>query len=423
MPRWRSRSGSLGSVIYNIDMADLHDTYPRLRLIDTKPIDYEGARYLLLRDPLGLNEDTLLVPQPLIPLLAMCDGTRNPAAIRGALAIRFGLFLSVQRIEEFLRTLDEALLLDNDRSRRARASAAVAFRQSSFRQPASAGASYPEDPGELAQYLQGYLDTANGKASPSNKLVRGIVSPHIDYERGGPVYAQVWGQATRSVKDADLAIIFGTDHYSEGYPISLTRQNYATPFGTLPTNTAIVDELADVLGTEEAYAGELHHRKEHSIELAAVWMHYIRDRKPIELVPILTGSLDTGGRKVEQSRIEAFLDVLQRAMQRRRVLVVAAGDLAHVGPAFDTEPVNQAYLANLKAADDELIAEMCAGDAQGFIQAIQRVQDRNNVCGVSPIYLTLRLLGPLRGQNQGYAVCPADTTNTSVVTICGVTLQ
>lgn len=404
-------------------MADLSDTFPRLRLIDTKPIDYEGAKYLLLRDPLGLNEDTLLVPQPLIPLLAMCDGTRNPAAIRGALAIRFGLFLSTQRIEDFLGTLDEALLLDNDRSRRARALAAVAFRQSNFRQPASAGASYPEDPGELAQYLQGYLDSANGKAEPADYPMRGIVSPHIDYERGGPVYAQVWGQAAKSVRDADLAIIFGTDHYSEGYPISLTRQNYATPFGTLPTNTAIIDELADVLGSEEAFAGELHHRKEHSIELAAIWMHYIRDRKPIELVPILTGSLDNGGRKVERGRIDAFLDVLHGVLQRRRVLVVAAGDLAHVGPAFDTEPVDVANLANLKAADEELIANMCAGNAHGFMQAIQRVQDRNNVCGVSPIYLTMRLLHPLKGENQGYAVCPADTANTSVVTICGMTLQ
>ena len=77
----------------------------------------------------------------------------------------------------------------------------------------------------------------------------------------------------------------------------------------------------------------------------------------------------------------------------------------------------------LKNADDELIETMCQGNAEGFNGAIRRVQDQNNVCGVSPIYLTLRLLAPLKGQNHGYAVCPADTTHTSVVTICGVTLQ
>jgi hypothetical protein len=65
---------------------------------------------------------------------------------------------------------------------------------------------------------------------------------------------------------------------------------------------------------------------------------------------------------------------------------------------------------------------MCRGDAEGFHGAIQRVQDANNVCGVTPIYLTLRLLAPQHGENLGYAVCPADEAQTSVVTICGVSL-
>ena len=42
--------------------------------------------------------------------------------------------------------------------------------------------------------------------------IRGVVSPHIDYARGGPVYKAVWSAAEQAVQDADLAIIFGTDH-------------------------------------------------------------------------------------------------------------------------------------------------------------------------------------------------------------------
>lgn len=253
--------------------------------------------------------------------------------------------------------------------------------------------------------------------------VRGIISPHIDYDRGGPIYAQVWSRAAASVRDADLAIIFGTDHFSEGHPITLTRQNYATPFGILPTDTALVDQLANVIGEEAAFAGELHHRREHSIELAAVWMHYIRGGEPITLVPILTGSLDSTGQQLNGPELENLLAVLRQGMAGRKAIVVAAGDLAHVGPAFDGSPVNQDSLKVLNHADDELIQAMCQGDAEGFNGAIQSVQDRNNVCGVSPIYLTLRLLSPSQGQSQGYAVCPADSDQTSVVTICGVTLK
>lgn len=404
-------------------MTNFETNPPKIRLIDTQPIEYEGATYLLLRDPLGLTEKSLLVPQPMIPALAMCDGTRTPATLRASLAVRYGLFLTTQRIEEFLIALDDALLFENERSQQALVEAQAEFRKAPFRPPASAGISYPDEPQELADLLQGYIDQVNGKAHSANAAVRGIISPHIDYERGGPIYAQVWNEAAESVREADLAIIFGTDHFSEGHPITLTRQNYATPFGVLPTETSLIDELAQVVGEEEAFVGELHHRREHSIELAAVWMHHIRGGKPIHMVPILTGSLDSSGQPLDNARTKGVIDILRQGLRGRKAIVVAAGDLAHVGPAFDTEPVNPGKLVLLKSADDELIQNMCQGDAEGFYGAIRKVQDQNNVCGVSPIYLTLRLLAPLKGESQGYAVCPADTNQTSVVTICGVTLQ
>lgn len=400
-------------------MTDFDVTYPKIRLIDSSPIEYEGSRYLLLRDPLGLTEKTLLIPQPLVPLLILCDGTRSPATLRSVMAVRYGTFLSIQRVEDTLRSLDDALLLENGRSRQARARVQAEFRQEQFRSPASAGASYPGDPNELSLYLQKYLDQVNGSLHGAKPPVRGIVSPHIDFERGGPVYARVWSQAAVEVRAADLVVIFGTDHFSEGYPVSLTRQNYATPFGVLPTDTRIVDAIADAIGTEEAFAGELHHRREHSIELAAVWLHYIRNKRPVHLVPILTGSVTAENRPVV---FDTLLAALRQATTGRRVVFVAAGDLAHVGPAFDTEPYDPGKLVLLKDADDELVEAMCSGSADTFLSAIQRVEDRNNVCGVTPIYLTLRMLAPLQGQSQGYAVCPADQTRTSFVTICGVTL-
>ena len=63
---------------------------------------------------------------------------------------------------------------------------------------------------------------------------------------------------------------------------------------------------------------------------------------------------------------------------------------------------------------------MCAGDAEGFLAAIKRVQDRNNVCGVPPIYLALRMLGQVQGERVAYDRCPADEDGTSLVSVCGV---
>ena len=59
---------------------------PKLRMVDAQPVNYEGATYLLLRDPLALTDQTLLVPQPYVPLLALMDGSRNIGALRAAAA-------------------------------------------------------------------------------------------------------------------------------------------------------------------------------------------------------------------------------------------------------------------------------------------------------------------------------------------------
>jgi len=51
--------------------------------------------------------------------------------------------------------------------------------------------------------------------------VAGVISPHIDYQRGGPVYAAVWQRAAGAIRGAELVIVFGTDH--SGGPGKLTR--------------------------------------------------------------------------------------------------------------------------------------------------------------------------------------------------------
>lgn len=116
----------------------------------------------------------------------------------------------------------------------------------------------------------------------------------------------------------------------------------------------------------------------------------------------------------------AVLAVLRRAIAGKRTLIVASGDLAHVGPAFGGASLDHAGRHAIACADDALIAAMRAGDATGFFGAIRATQNQYNVCGVAPIYLALRLLGASRGEQAGYAVCPADAHDTSVVTVTGM---
>ena len=254
--------------------------------------------------------------------------------------------------------------------------------------------------------------------------MRGLVSPHIDYARGGPVYARVWKQAEEAVKAADLVILLGTDHWGRDGVFTLTHQSYGTPFGVLPTAQDVVDRLADALGNETAFADEFHHRGEHSIELAAVWLHYIRGGEPCAVIPILCGSfghfVQGEADPARDAALNGLVDGLREVMAERRTLVVAAADLAHVGPAFGGGALDVLGQASLQAADDEIIERMVGGDAEGFLAAIRRDGDRRNVCGLPPIYVALRALSPVQGERVAYDHCPADQNGTSLVSICGL---
>ncbi len=414
-------------------MSSTEIRYPKLRSLDIRPIVQNGRQHVLLRDPLQLYQGTVVVPQPLHMVLALCDGTReNAGALSASLAVRHGVRIPPSAIDRLLQALDRAYLLENDTYLQAQGRTLAEYRAAPFRPPTSAGQSYPDDPHELKRLLDGYLDQV--EASPDETLptsppIRGLISPHIDYARGGPVYAQVWKGATDAVREADLALILGTDHYGGEGTITLTRQNYATPYGVLPTAGDVVDGLAEAIGREASFTEELHHRTEHSVELAAVWLHHMRAGEPCDTVPVLCGSfrhsIQERTNAAQHPRIDApsdgaLVDAFRRLVQGRQVLVVAAADLAHVGPVFGGRPADIVGRARLQAADQELIDHITSGNAAGFLENIRRVDDRNNVCGVPPIYLALRLLQPVQGELVAYDRCPADRQGTSLVTICGI---
>ena len=142
------------------------------------------------------------------------------------------------------------------------------------------------------------------------------------------------------------------------------------------------------------------------------------------MVPVLCGTIHrperNGALAERDAAIDALVEAFRATTHGRRTLVVAAADLAHVGPAFGGYPLDLTGRGRLKAADDALIERVCAGDARGFLDEIQRVDDRNNVCGVPPIYLALRMLYPVEGELVAYDRCPADGQGTSFVSVCGI---
>ncbi|MBN2100161.1 MAG: AmmeMemoRadiSam system protein B [Dehalococcoidia bacterium] len=440
---------------------------PKLRAVNIQPAMHRGQQGVLLADPLGIKESSLFVPAALAPLLPLIDGSRDLGTLRTGFELRTGIPLIPQVVENLISELDASCLLDNAHFAQALRSATDEYRRAKSRPPIMAGRSCPGDPQELARLLQGHLDAAQSRrvqgevpagglgVSPNSlplpprvgdrglKLrheipsdgvadmppwaakVKGIISPHIDFPRGGPIYGEVWATAAVSVKEADLIVILGTDHNGGEGGITLTRQSYETPWGVLPTDQDVVDRIATSAGEDAVFAGELRHRSEHSVEAAVIWAHYLRRDKPCRMVPILCGSFEPFIRQnvgpSTSGAISATTEVLSETAGRRRTIIVAAADLAHVGPAFgDLLPLDLAARARLEAQDRRLLEILAKADPRAFLEEIATDGDQRRICGIPPIYITLAVLAGMEGTSAGYAQCPASDDGTSMVSICGM---
>jgi hypothetical protein len=430
----------------------------------------EGEDRLWLRDPLELagRSQAVLIPAPLVPLLAGCDGTRDAAALGRQFAARTGMTLPAGTVEQLVDALDGALLLDSPRYRQALAQALDAYRRLPFRQPMIAGRGYPAEGPALDDRFRDYAPAWTAEAAvgaveraaattlaggvrppelapmaPLGPLrpAGGVLSPHIDYQRGGPLYAVTWVAAISAVATADVIVIFGTDHHGSAGRLTPTRLPYATPWGTLPLDGAAVDALGAALGESAAFEEELHHRREHSIELAAVWLHWALRRGGRQgpdlppLLPVLCGSFFPYTQEAvagacpvpeDDPALDGVVEALAAAVGGRRALVVSAADLAHVGPAFgDPSGLDDAAKVALAASDARLLEPALAGTAGDFLAALRLASDRTRVCGLPPTYWALRLLErlagrPVPGRLTGYRQCPADDAFGSVVSIAGV---
>lgn len=403
--------------------------FPKLRSIQFRPVSHEGQQYFLLDDPFKLSDEQLFLPHALARIATLCDGTRSAAQLHEALAADAPYPPPPNIVDDMIEGLDKMFLLDNERAAEAINEALASYRDQPFRPPLFAGQSYPDSPDDLDEFLASYSTDDDGLADwemsdLSDKTWRGLISPHIDYQRGGHVYAKVWERARGAIEAADIILIFATDHHGGHASLTLSSLPYATPYGVVPTDGAVVGRLSDVLGGD-AYALELNHLQEHSIELVTTWLHYVR-RDLCPVVPILVGSFyhfTPDGHPMEDEQIARFMAALREATAGKNVFCVASVDLAHVGPAFDSAyKMDDVRREALAAVDEQLQQAIVDGDAESWYQQLAEIRNENNVCGFSPTYLMLKFMGETAGHKIAYAQCPADAQNTSTVSICGMLL-
>lgn len=395
---------------------------PVIRAVEAFPINDKGERRICLRDPQRIAKNTLMLSPAAVYILTLCDGTRTIDEIRLDSAQQLGQELPREQIEQLIAQLDAELYLESKSYQDAVIQLEAAFRAAPHREAFHAGGAYEGDAVALAEKLNTLQDEARSSLAPDNNggPIAALVSPHIDLHRGGPCFAHAYNEL--AARDgADLYVIFGTGHQSRRSLFIATKKSYDTPLGLVETDDAFIDEF-NRRSAYDVFDEELLHRDEHSIEFQALWLKHINKDRPFKIAPILTGSLHSFVREGKSPRDDAqltqSLDALRELIDAYdgRVTVIAGADMSHVGRRFGHETgIPQDELERVEREDRELLDAMEACDAERFYQSIADKKDRNNVCGLSPIYFMLDAARPSRGRLLNYARA-VETESESVVT-------
>ncbi len=405
---------------------------PKLRGVDASMVEQGGERCLALRDPLGIATTPALIPLDLVPIVARFTGSHTFAEIQREIWRDEGIDVPIEVIRDAASALEDALFLEGPKAAAAIETARRAFRDGPLRKAAFAGAAYPGEAKKLDAYITkdciGARFTSEEGLGSRGDVLRALVLPHIDPWRGARGYGACADTLAKALpKDARTFVLLGTSHAPMTSPFCVCPIGFDTPLGPLAPHDDAIARLVRA-ASFDPHVDLLNHAHEHSIELSAVFLKHVLDRKGLaedaRIVPILCGlgeAQSTGRDPASDGSVSAFVAELRRIVRDENAVILAGADLAHVGPKFgDPRPADPSARRALEDRDRESLDRARQGDALGFFQHVVADRDSRRVCGTGPVYT---LLSALDGSAKGkllYYDQNVDPTEGSIVSHAGM---
>lgn len=398
------------------------DEYPKLRVLDAFPHQTREGLAVVLRDPLQISQEVLLVPPQLLAILSLMDGCHSLSDLRQETALRTGQLVSLEELAQIVTRLDQARFLESTGFQRQQEELIGHFLQQTIREPFHAGLGYPAEPNALTDLLDSYYRHPDGAGLPTaiNKPTpRGVVAPHIDLRLGGPLYTHSY-RTIAEAQPPDVFIILGIGHMGLPGFYSVAMKDFRTPLGTVPCDR----ELASLI--IEAGRGDFDedfsHRSEHSIEFQTLFLHHLFAADTPAIVPVLTSfsyfQLDRSGWRTVDRFCRAVQDAL--AATGKRACFIAGVDLAHIGPRYgDSSSPGPDAITSTLTRDRALLELVASGDPAGLVECIRAEKDARRICGFSALVTLLHLLEGASGRCLAQGHCLIDESG-SFVTFGGV---
>ncbi len=378
---------------------------PAVRPLDIAPVQVKNQQILMVRDPLGLLEGAaLLAPDPLLLVfLEMADGNTTLGEMAQKLTMASGQIIPVGIFEDVARQLDEALLLQTEKFVEALKKKHEDYMQSPkrpytvFRAEGADRLAFMKELGEeFRRHRMSKLSPPEHLELPGNAVI-GILSPHIDYNRGGEAYAWAYQALKEHGTNAKTYIILGTSHRPLMNPFAATRKNYDTPFGEIETDQALLDEIIAEYG-DGLLADEYSHAQEHTVELEAIYLKKTIEDREFKIVPILVGSVDELLEGEEQpnqeEEVAKFCAAIRKVIEKHGddVAIIGGVDFSHCGPEFGQEELNEPEREKeIEKNDRSALEAIESGDSSKFFDCFRPELNNQNVCSIAPIYVMMEI--------------------------------
>ncbi|GEM_PF-1904957 len=361
---------------------------PRLRALEFIPHREGEINGFIVRDPLMLTGNVIFIPEPVAFILSFFDGEREFVDVQEAFLKKYGEMLFTEDIERLIDDFDSQLLLDNENYRSRLDNILREYREAPYRKLHSLPRTYKD----FSLLRERIREKTKEKEEPE----KGIISPHIDYERGLEGYSLAYS-GWRAFEGKTL-IFLGVNHTPFSDKFILTGKGYETPWGNVEPDLEAIKALEEVL--EDPYGDELAHAFEHSIELNVAFLKALMDNFKMVglLVPSFVHSIEEG--KLPEG-YEPVFEVLHELSSLPGYFLVSASDLSHYGLRFGDGVKAEKLLPSVEAFDRRILEQAERGNGDGFLSLFFPHKNATHVCGTGSIYVFLKSINT-KGKLLGY---------------------
>lgn len=214
------------------------------------------------------------------------------------------------------------------------------------RQPAVAGAFYPDNPATLKKDVAAMLDDAEPKELAAS-TIKALIVPHAGYVYSGPIAATAYKLLLPRRDQIKRVVLLGPSHRVPFYGMAIpSDERFRTPLGDIDLDLEALGRIADLPGVERRDDA---HAWEHSLEVQLPFLQSVLGE--FKLVPIVVGGADPG----------SVAQVLENLWGGEETLIVISSDLSHYKAYSDARVTDRATTRLIEQRQDTIASEQACG--------------------------------------------------------------